>query len=139
MASPGHRANILNARFSDIGVAVKKGLYKGKETWIAVQEFGIPSTACPSINAALKAKIDSDKSQADEAAARLDSLKRELDSMPQGTSAERSAYNTKVNQYNSLVTKYTTLTTTWRNEIDEYNREVRAFNSCLNTNQQKEI
>jgi uncharacterized protein YkwD len=139
MASPGHRANILNSRFVDIGVAVSKGIYNGKETWIAVQEFGIPSSVCPSINPALKAKIDYDKQQTDNMAAQLDSLKRELDSMPQTTSEDRTAYNSKVNQYNSLVNKYTSLSATWRNEIDDYNSQVRLFNTCLNSNQHSEL
>ena len=34
MNSPGHRANILNKRFSQIGVAVVKGTYKGQTAWI---------------------------------------------------------------------------------------------------------
>jgi len=40
MNSPGHRANILNNRFTEIGVAIIKGTYKGDTVWIGVQEFG---------------------------------------------------------------------------------------------------
>ena len=47
MDSPGHRANILNNRFADIGVAIVKGTYKGRVVWIGVQEFGLPLSACP--------------------------------------------------------------------------------------------
>ncbi len=42
MASPGHRANILNSKYTQIGVAVIKGIYQGKRVWMAVQEFGTP-------------------------------------------------------------------------------------------------
>ena len=57
MASPGHRANILNSRFIDIGVAVKEGEYQGKETWLAVQEFGEPLSDCPSPSTDLRFQL----------------------------------------------------------------------------------
>lgn len=42
MNSPGHRANILDNRFSEIGIATIKGSYQGKETVFVVQFFGRP-------------------------------------------------------------------------------------------------
>lgn len=40
MQSPGHRKNILNVEFDEIGVAVIKGRYDGDEVIIGVQIFG---------------------------------------------------------------------------------------------------
>lgn len=40
MASSSHRANIMNANFRDIGIAVVLGEYKGEETTVVVQMFG---------------------------------------------------------------------------------------------------
>ncbi len=40
--SPLHRANILNGRYTEIGIATAKGTYKGKEVIFVVQEFGRP-------------------------------------------------------------------------------------------------
>lgn len=40
MASPGHRANILNSSYRDIGVAAGYDLFEGRQTIIAVQIFG---------------------------------------------------------------------------------------------------
>ncbi len=45
--SPTHRANILNARFSEIGIATAQGTYKGKPTIFVVQEFGAPVSFAP--------------------------------------------------------------------------------------------
>lgn len=42
MDSPDHRANILNGRFTEIGIATAVGTYKGKETTFVVQMFGTP-------------------------------------------------------------------------------------------------
>ena len=40
MNSPSHKANILNANYQDIGIAVLRGTINGKETTVAVQFFG---------------------------------------------------------------------------------------------------
>ena len=43
MNSPGHRANILNSKFSEIGIATAQGLYEGQSVVFVVQEFGNPA------------------------------------------------------------------------------------------------
>jgi len=40
MNSPGHRANILNPRYKEIGIAVVSGEFQGRTTTIVVQHFG---------------------------------------------------------------------------------------------------
>lgn len=45
MDSPTHRANILNNKFKEIGVAVGSGKIKGNLTTVVVQLFGEPRTA----------------------------------------------------------------------------------------------
>ena len=42
MASSGHRANILNSNFTEIGVAVVNGNLEGEDTTLVVQLFGKP-------------------------------------------------------------------------------------------------
>ncbi|GAB4027726.1 MAG: hypothetical protein Fur0011_6440 [Candidatus Microgenomates bacterium] len=44
MASPTHRDNIVNAKYTEIGVAVVPGTLQGKDTMLVVQLFGTPST-----------------------------------------------------------------------------------------------
>jgi len=43
MASPGHRANILNGKFTEIGIATAQGKYEGKNATFVVQLFATPS------------------------------------------------------------------------------------------------
>jgi len=43
--SPTHRANIMNDKFTEIGIATSKGFYKGRETIFVVQMFGRPVKA----------------------------------------------------------------------------------------------
>jgi len=42
MNSPGHRANIINTNFTEIGIAIATGIYQGRETTFVVQLFGRP-------------------------------------------------------------------------------------------------
>ncbi len=48
LASPEHRANILNAGFTEIGIASARGEYDGHPTTYVVELFGTPSLAAPS-------------------------------------------------------------------------------------------
>lgn len=43
MNSPGHKANILNAHFTEIGIATAEGVYQGRPTTFVVQLFGTPA------------------------------------------------------------------------------------------------
>ncbi len=42
MGSPGHRANILRKDFTEIGIGVANGVYKGKDAMFTVQIFATP-------------------------------------------------------------------------------------------------
>ncbi len=43
MNSPGHRANILNGNFKEIGIGISRGTFEGHETTFVVQMFGTPA------------------------------------------------------------------------------------------------
>lgn len=43
MGSPTHRANILNSRYREVGVAVTSGAFQGNQSILVVQFFGTPS------------------------------------------------------------------------------------------------
>lgn len=40
MNSPGHKANILNKDFQDVGIGIAAGMYKGQKTTMVVEIFG---------------------------------------------------------------------------------------------------
>jgi uncharacterized protein YkwD len=130
MNSPGHRANILNERYLEIGVAVGIGEFNGERVWLAVQEFGKPYSSCPAINDALRVQIESNKTKVTTMSEDITSRKKELDQMAQNSSTNSAAYNKKVNEYNDLVSRYNDLVAHLKNDIDMYNEQVRAFNAC---------
>ncbi len=43
MNSPGHRENIMNGNFSEIGIATAEGMFQGRRTTFVVQLFGRPA------------------------------------------------------------------------------------------------
>jgi uncharacterized protein YkwD/uncharacterized protein YukE len=126
MNSPGHRANILDARFQEIGVAVGKGLYKGKQQWIAVQHFAKPLSSCPGPSSDLKTKISAHSADLSGRERTLTSLKAEIDA----TTNFDDAYKAKVERYNNLVNEYNTYLESLKDEISTYNEQVRSFNAC---------
>ncbi len=127
LASPGHRENILSARFNQIGAAVVKGTYAGQTTWIGVQEFGLPLSACPEPSEAVKNNIDGFKAQLDSLAKILDDKQIEL---KQANREDHGQYNQLVKQYNNLVSQYNNLVAQIKNLIADYNRQVNTFNQC---------
>jgi uncharacterized protein YkwD len=58
MASPGHRANILNPDFKEIGVSAKLGQFENRTTWISVQIFATKAPQCTLPSASLKQQIE---------------------------------------------------------------------------------
>lgn len=128
MASPGHRANILDTHYTQIGVAVREGVFDGAETWIAVQVFGRPASDCPSPDANLKTSIDLSENQLNVMAGDLQTEKAAIAAMsPQSG----PSYNAQVEDYNNLVAQYNNLATQTKTAIGEYDSQVDAFNACL--------
>jgi len=122
LQSPGHRENILNPRFDEIGVAVIKGNFQGKETLLAVAHYARPQSACPKVDEELRALIEKNQKELENLANILNNLKKEI--LEEGKVE-------KVEEYNNLVGQYNTLLEETKNLVEKYNEEVKAFNECL--------
>ena len=127
MNSPGHRENIMNTNYREIGIAALLGTYEGRKVWYAVQEFGRPYSDCPLPDELLKKKIKIYQGQLDALAQTLDSLKREMEDP--GISHE--SYNAKVKDYNTIVELNNSIIVTTKNAILEYNQKVDIYNFCV--------
>ncbi len=128
MNSPGHRANILNIHYTEIGVSVKKGLYEGRMTWLAVQEFGRPLSLCPSIDASLKTSIDNMQKIITDLITQIEAKEQEINNYEPKRGAE---YNRKIDEYNALFAEYKDLSAKLKDMVTIYNAQVKAFNACL--------
>ncbi len=127
MGSPGHRANILNIHYTQIGVAAKDAIFEGGEAWIAVQVFGRPASDCPPSPAALKTALDAAETELSDMAATLKSEEAKIN----GMSPSDPSYASAVASYNSLAAQYNALLQTTQANVNAYNAKVQAYNACL--------
>jgi hypothetical protein len=127
MNSPGHRANILNNRFTEIGVAIVKGTYKGQTVWIGVQEFGLPLSVCSQANESLNAKIKAHHEELQVQIRQIEAKRQEINN----TNQNSEQYNQLVDEYNAMVAQYNSLNEVTKKLITTYNSQVNAFNICL--------
>ena len=126
MKSPGHRANILNTQFTEIGIAVKQSIYQGRTVWMAVQHFGAPLSLCEKVDIELKQSIDRDENTLEQKAGEMEAKKAQIDS----TSTLSSEYNDRVDEYNLLAEEYNILLQSLKKKITTYNSQVKKFNDC---------
>lgn len=127
MDSPGHRANILNNRYTEIGVAFVKGIYKGESVWIGVQEFGLPLSTCDQPNEALKSSIPLNEQNLNNMSAQISQIKNQIESI----NPKSDNYNQLINQYNELVSSYNDLANQTKQMVADYNTQVNNFNNCI--------
>ena len=127
MASPGHRANILNNRYTEIGVSIIKGTYEGETVWIGVQEFGLPLSACSQPNESLKINIDYNQTELANLSLQIDAKKEEINS----ANSKSAPYSQMIDDYNQLVENYNFLAEQTKRLISNYNNQVNNFNQCV--------
>lgn len=132
MASPGHRANILNARYTEIGVAVGRGKFEGKDTWMAVQHFGAPRSICPPIDQVLFGVISINQTELDKMGS---DLMTRLSTINKNVVSEGSTLHEQIDKYNSLINIYNNLIKNTKEKIAEYNKQISLFNKCVLGNQ----
>lgn len=131
MASSGHRANILNKKYTEIGVAVARGKFEGRDVWIAVQHFGLPKSACPSIDEVLHEIINRDQEAIKTMGADLSNKRDKIES---GVIFEGKTISEQIDIYNSDILNYNKLISEIKDKIIKYNEQVQAFNSCISIN-----
>ncbi|MCE5262008.1 MAG: CAP domain-containing protein [Deltaproteobacteria bacterium] len=153
MQSPGHRANILDSDVEEIGAAVMKGRMKGRETYVAVQIFGLqsPSVAqhapCVAPSKNLLDEIELKKAEIEGLNDQLRRMKQEFDAESASIETDRkytyddqqkiqslnvriAALNEKKHWYLRVMTDVQAKSIALKALVDEYNRMVQAYNAC---------
>lgn len=130
MGSPGHRANILSPKFTEIGVGAVRCVFEGRSVWLAVQHFGKPTSDCPKVDASLGKTIEEKKAVLTDMKGRLVVMKAEIEASNPETDPD---YNNKISSYNSLVREYNSLIGETKILINQYNSQIAAFNACASS------
>ncbi|MBK5215505.1 MAG: CAP domain-containing protein [Candidatus Pacebacteria bacterium] len=128
MASAGHRANILNERYTEIGIAVGKGVFEGRSIWMAIQHFGTPRSVCPAVDQVLLGLINLNQNKLKSMEEDLAIRKSKIDVK---AIYEESTYYEQIDKYNILVNTYNELIADTKQKIINYNEQINAFNLCL--------
>jgi uncharacterized protein YkwD len=138
MNSPGHRANILNSKYSEIGIAVMQGQFKddkmdkAETVWIAVQVFGKPLGSCQKPDENLKLNIEKLKNEINDLVIEATQMYNDLQNNKVFYSQDDIInYNQKVSVYNDLVKEIKSKEVQLNNLILKYNLEVEIFNKCI--------
>lgn len=112
MDSPGHRDNILETNFTEIGLAVGQGAFEGQSTWLAVQTFAKPVSACPPAPTQNLANFESKQSELDNSSqelagrrAELDQLAQDIQSLADQGQAKIEAGNKEIDQGNQAASQ----------------------------------
>lgn len=127
MNSPGHRANILNTHFTEVGISAIKGLYKGEEVYMSVQEFGKPASLCVAPSVTIKAQIETESKHSETLLSDLKKIKSQIESM----NSKGGMYKDLVDAYNALVEQYNKTISSLEKRGKEYNEQVSEYNECL--------
>lgn len=128
MNSPLHKKNILNPKFTEIGLAIAKGTYNGDTQWLAVQHFGRPSPVCEPVPVVFKNNVDEEKNALEIEEQELKKIAEEIESDPNQNKGEEF-----LNMYNDRVAAYNTRLGALRDLIRDYNIRVDAYNACLSS------
>lgn len=128
IASEGHRENIINKHYTDIGVAVGKGKFEGKDVWMVVQHFGTPRSVCPSIDQVLYATVGLNQSKMK---TMEDDLILRLNMINKGAIYDGDTRYEQIDKYNNLVNIYNNLIKDTKEKINIYNNQIHTFNTCL--------
>lgn len=143
LASPGHRANMLNKNFKEIGLAVGEGNFEGETTWLAVQEFGTPTSVCPDPSTALRQQFEQKKSLSAQIEIELQKTKTTLDQLiaeyerarDEGDEEKMRELEPKIQEqqdaYNNFISQYNTLNNELVDLANQINTQIDHYNSCL--------
>jgi uncharacterized protein YkwD len=130
MNSPLHKENILNPKYTEIGVAVGISDYKKQKQWMAVQHFAKPMPICTEIDTVVQDNIDKEKTALETEERELQKMAGIIESDPSQVTVDRAYlnnYNTMVNNYNERLNKL-------RDAITRFNKTIVDYNTCLKNN-----
>jgi uncharacterized protein YkwD len=133
MESPGHRANILNGKYTELGISLKEGLFNDSEVTIAVQIFGLPMANCSKPNSGTKTLIESSVASIKQMQEQAKIMYNNLEVMKNSPELDRAYYNQKIQEYNYFAKKVNDAINGLKEMTDSYNGGVVQYNLCISS------
>lgn len=136
MESPGHRENILNPKFREIGVAQRKDFFEGREQYLVVQIFATPQYLCPLPDETLLSEIEDEKARLEQLVKEAEGLKEKIGqeiSSGIDSQEEFEKVQAEIGKYNSLINKINAISREIKKLTLNYNLQVTNFNHCIDT------
>lgn len=158
MASPGHRANILNKDYTEIGVSADLGNFESRTTWFSVQEFGRPAPNCNLPNKDLLAQVNTQKTQYEALVKQRDQAYTDSQTLANQANEKikegnriyadtsstsqaqplwdegaklRTESNAKFEEVKTIETQLNTMFTEINDKTKQYNVLVNTYNTCI--------
>jgi uncharacterized protein YkwD len=131
MGSFGHRKNVLKSNYTELGVAISKGIFKGEEVWVAVQHFGTPKSACPKVDENLYNVATYNEQQIKSLNDDLPRRLFEIKTNRGFNETEKKEQAKRIEEYNNLVLYNNRLVDQVKNDVTTYNNQVKSFNECV--------
>lgn len=156
--SPGHRENMLNPAFTEIGVASNLNDFEGRNTWLSVQEFGTLAPNCTEPSTDLSNNLDKNKTKYQTLNTELGNLNISTQKLIDEANAQitlgnqiysESKSKAKAQPYwdkgkalwaeaqadlaeaQKLDAKLKTLFSTINSQVDTYNKQVSVYKQCI--------
>jgi len=130
MNSPGHRANILDGTYTEIGIGVARGVYQGRTVYVAVQHFGRPRSTCPTVDDSLRLQVVNAQPELEQMVFDLNKMKAEIEQGKKegkDMSAQIKTYNTAIDAYEAKYNQIDTIRVQYNNQVSAYNKCVQAL------------
>ena len=126
MESKGHRSNILDKRYTNIGLAAQKGIYDGEEVCIVVQVLSMPLSTCQKPSASLAQQIEMHKTYYATLKKIFNGYSEEIERI--------SGKDSKVKNFISLYKQFSVLLDIFNKKLNEqisiYNKQVEDYERC---------
>lgn len=158
MASPGHRANILNPDYKEIGVATGLNNYQDRNTWMAVQEFGVLAPNCNNPSQTTSNSIDNKKAEYKSLSDQMQTLASDAQSLADQANQQMTQGNTiysqthskskaqpywdeaqalrtesqqKLKEAQAIDSQLKDLFNQINNLVNDYNAQINTYNKCI--------
>lgn len=131
MDSHGHRANILNSKYKELGASQRVDIFKGNKVTIAVQIFGDPANVCSKPSSTTKNLITTSTASITQLQLQAKDMYDNITVLKNTPGIDQSYYNQKIQEYNYFAKSINEAVVNLKIMVEQYNSQVNQYNKCI--------